>query len=105
MFTVSGFLQILGFMGLVAAAVVYLKSNIQKSKSAELLGLAEVRGERIDDLEKHIERLEKAMNVQKKEMAERLAHLQGQLDAALGLKSDEIVAGVLEGLQPYFAGR
>jgi hypothetical protein len=93
--------QIAGYFGLAAAAIVYLKSNVQKSKSNESLALAELRGERIDDLEKHIARIETDMAAQKAEMLKQIAHLQGQVDAVRGLKTAEIIDGVLVGLKPF----
>lgn len=51
-------LQFVAFLFVVAGAVVWLRATIRRTNHEELEKLASTRGERIDDLEQTVRRLE-----------------------------------------------
>lgn len=70
-------------LGVIAVAIVYVRSQIIKVQKTELAELAKTRGDHINDLERHIEDLEK-----------RLSNMEGQMAALQALKAQEIAVEV-----------
>ena len=76
-------ITVVGFVALGATGYFYIRSAVARTEQTELAALAETRGERIADLEAHIQRLET-----------RLAQLEGQMSALQALKAQEIAVEV-----------
>jgi TolA-binding protein len=87
-FDPSALVNLLGFAAVVFAGVVYLRSALVKQRHEELEQLAETRGNRIEDLKEEVDKLRTEV-----------ANLSGQIQAIQGLKTTEIITGVVTGLK------
>jgi hypothetical protein len=77
-------LNIVGFVALAVGGYAYLRSHTVKLNVTETQKLATTRGERIVDLEAEVHRL-----------SERLARVEGQMEAIQRLKAQEIAVEVV----------
>lgn len=87
-FDITILLNSLVFAGIIAVAVVYLRSQVQRQAHREVEDLAETRGNRITDLQTEIT-----------EMKTVLDRMQGQIDGLYSLKTEEIIEGVNHGIR------
>lgn len=78
-------LSLVGFALIVVGAVVYLKSDAQKTNNSELRDLVDTRGQKIDDLEAEVADLRREMD-----------ELRGQMKLLESLKAEEIAQRVVE---------
>jgi TolA-binding protein len=81
-------LNLAGVAVAVVAAAIWLKSALVKQRHEELEQLAETRGNRIEDLKEEVDKLRTEV-----------ANLSGQIQAIQGLKTTEIITGVVTGLK------
>lgn len=77
--------------GIIVAAV-YIKSALVRQRHEELEDLAETRGQRVDDLKDKVA-----------DLSQRLATMEGKIEALEQLKVDQIVAGVVSGVREVLA--
>ncbi len=75
------------FVGVIAAAAVYIKSQVVKQTQGELEVLVDTRGERVKDLETEV-----------KDLRRELDELRGEVKALQGLKATEIADEVVSRL-------
>lgn len=87
-FDITVLMNSLVFAGIIAVAVVYLRSQVQRQAHQEVEDLAETRGNRITDLQTEIA-----------DMQTVLARMQGQIDGLYSLKTEEIIEGVTNGIR------
>lgn len=85
------FLNFIGPISLLIAAWLYMRSQSVRTNIEETSRLAQTRGERIEDLQAEVSRLET-----------RLSHLEGQMEAVQRLKSQEIAMEVSQMLHDQF---
>lgn len=89
--------QIVLIVAAIAGAAVWLRSQLQKQRTAELEKLAETRGERNKDLEAEIE-----------ELRQEMAELRGEMKFLRDLKTEEIAAATAQAvvgeLLPFLRG-
>jgi hypothetical protein len=83
-----------GFLFLVVAGVLYMRSQERRLYATEMANLVTTRGERIEDLQAEVTRL-----------SERLAQVEGQIEAVQRLKAQEIALEVSRMLHQEFRMR
>ena len=76
-------LNFTGFIFLIAAGHLYMRSQERKVYATEMANLVTTRGQRIEDLQEELTRL-----------SERLAQVEGQIEAVQRLKAQEIALEV-----------
>lgn len=90
----TALIQIITFTTAIAAAAVWLRSQIARQNHAELEQLASTRGQIIDDLKEELSGLRRELD-----------ELRGQVKMLQALKTSEIVDGVLEGINHHMLAR
>ena len=75
------------FLILVGGGFIYMRSQVSRQQNTELEKLVAIRGDRIDDLDEQVERMEL-----------KISALEGKVAAMESLQTERIIIGVIEGL-------
>lgn len=87
--TVNALITVGATLVAIVAAAVWLRSSLVRQNQDELARLAQTRGERIEDLEKEVQ-----------ELREHVLRLEGQVQALMSFKTEDVADAVEERLRP-----
>lgn len=98
---VASWWQIVTITAIAALGLIYMRSEVVKSRVKEATDLAATRGEKIDDLKDELARQRDNHEAEVFSLRERIGALEARVDALMAMKGQEIAEKVVEGLMPF----